>query len=128
MKRLSKLVLMLCLVLTGAFCYARGMARTGNEKEQGIPIIVIAKAQHGGTDKSGSITPTINGQTLTVLFTESMGRVSVDVTTASGNAVDGTSTITPSGIQIFIPFAGEYIVNFTLPNGDEYYGEFTITD
>lgn len=27
-----------------------------------------------------------------------------------------------------IPAAGSYIVNFTLPNGDEYYGEFEVTD
>ena len=31
-------------------------------------------------------------------------------------------------IQFYIPLAGDYIVNFTLPNGDEYYGEFTVTD
>ncbi len=128
MKKTTKMVLMLCLVLAGALCHAKGVAGTGNVKEQETYVIVIAKAQHGGTDKSGSITPTVDGQTLTVLFTESMGRVSVEVTTPSGSLVDGTTTITPTGIQIYIPLAGDYVVNFTLPNGDEYYGEFSITD
>jgi hypothetical protein len=32
------------------------------------------------------------------------------------------------GIANHIPLAGDYIVTFTLPNGDEYYGEFTVTD
>ena len=54
--------------------------------------------------------------------------MTVEVTTASGAPVDGTTTITPNGIQIYIPNAGDYIVNFTLPDGDEYYGEFTVTD
>ena len=71
---------------------------------------------------------TLNGHVLTIVFTENLGQVEVEVTTISGASVDGTSTITPNGIQIYIPLAGDYIVNFTLPNGDEYYGEFTVTD
>jgi hypothetical protein len=34
----------------------------------------------------------------------------------------------PNDLQIYIPNTGDYIVTFTLPNGDEYYGEFTVTD
>ena len=53
MKKVTKLVLMLCLVLSAAFCYAHGAARTENyEKEnEGTPIIAILKAQLGSTDK-----------------------------------------------------------------------------
>ena len=128
MKKVTKLVLMLCLVLSGAFCYAHGVARTENEKGEGVPLITIQKAHYGGTDKSGSIVPSINGHYLTVVFTENLGQVAIEVTTASGAPVDGTSTITPTGIQIYIPNTGDYIVTFTLANGDEYYGEFTVTD
>ena len=32
MKKVTKLVLMLCLILSGALCYAHGTARTENEK------------------------------------------------------------------------------------------------
>lgn len=32
MKKVTKLILMLCLILSGAFCYASGAARTENER------------------------------------------------------------------------------------------------
>ena len=40
MKKLSKLVLMFCFILSGAFSYAYGAARTGNEK--GIGDVVFS--------------------------------------------------------------------------------------
>ena len=126
MKRVTPLVLMLCLALSGAFSYAHGVART--EKKEGTPIEVKQKVIHGTPDKGGSILPTINGHYLTVAFTENLGQVSVEVTTASGMPVDYFTLITPNGYQFYIPDTGDYIVTFTLPNGDEYYGEFTVTD
>ena len=128
MKKVTTMVLMLFLVLSGALCYASGAARTENEKGAGTPIITIAKAPHGGTDKSGSIASTIDGHNLTITFTENLGQVAVAVTTASGGTVEVLQAITPTGLIIYIPLAGDYIVTFTLPNGDEYYGEFTVTD
>ena len=119
---------MLCLILSGALCYASGVAGAKEEKGKGITLEVKQKVFHGSSDKSGSIVPTLNGHVLTVVFTENLGQVAIEVTTPTGAPVDGTSTITPTGIQIYIPNSGNYIVTFTLPNGDEYYGEFTITD
>ncbi len=58
MKKVTTLVLMLCLALSGALCYASGVARTENKKGEGA-ILTIQKAQHGGVDKSGSIVPSI---------------------------------------------------------------------
>ena len=118
---------MLCLVLSGALCYAYDEVGTENTKGDGS-ILVKKTAQHGGTDKSGSIVPSINGNVLTVSFTENLGQVMVEVTTATGSPVDCISTQTPNGVNVYIPLAGDYIVTFTLPNGDEYYGEFTVTD
>ena len=63
-----------------------------------------------------------------VTFTENLGQVAVEITTAAGASVDCASTITPNGLQFSIPNAGDYIITFTLPNGDEYYGEFTVSD
>lgn len=41
MKKLTTLFLMLCLTLSGALCYASGLARTENEKgKDGTPISV----------------------------------------------------------------------------------------
>jgi hypothetical protein len=103
------------------------VAGTENMKGEGA-ILIKQKAHHGGIDKSGSIAPSINGNVLTVVFTENLGQVSVEVATADGASVQYTSVLTPNGLQIYIPNAGNYIVTFTLPNGDEYYGEFTVTD
>ena len=129
MQKVTIMCLMLCLILSGAFCYANGEAKTENKKEKdGTPIEVIEATTVSGLAKGNSIIPTINGHVLTVTFTENLGQVAVEVTTATGSPVDATSTITPNGIQFYIPLAGDYIVTFTLPNGDEYYGEFTVTD
>ena len=81
-----------------------------------------------GLDKSNTITALINGHVLSVVFSENLGQVSVEVTTTSGATVQCVSLQTPNGLQIYISNAGNYIVTFTLPNGDEYYGEFTVTD
>ncbi len=127
MKKVTTLVLMLCLILSGAFCYASGVARTENKKVEG-PILIKQKVHHGGTDKSGSIVPSIYDHVLSVVFNDNLGQVAVEVSTASGTLVDCLSVLTPNGLQVYIPNAGNYIVTFTLSDGDEYYGEFTVTD
>ena len=127
MKKVTTLVLMLCLILSGAFCYASGVARTENKKVEG-PILIKQKVHHGGTDKSGSIVPSIYDHVLSVMFSENLGQGAVEVSTTSGTQVDCLSVLTPNGLQIYIPNAGNYIVTFTLSNGDEYYGEFTVMD
>lgn len=119
---------MLCLTLSGALCPAYGTAGTENEKGEGTPTIVIIKSQHGGTDKSGSIVTSIDGHYLTVVFSENLGQVAISVTTSTGSVVEYLSIYTPNGVILYIPNAGDYIVTFTLPNGDVYYGEFTVTD
>lgn len=116
---------MSCLLISTVI--GRSYAEETIKKDE-IPIAVIEKVSHGTTDKSGCILPSINGNVLTVVFTENIGQVTVDVTTASGLPIECTSAITPNGIQYYIPLAGDYIVTFTLANGDVYYGEFTVTD
>ena len=63
-----------------------------------------------------------------MVFNENLGQVSVEVATASGALVQCLSVLTPNGLQVYIPNAGNYIVTFTLSNGDVYAGEFTVTD
>ena len=127
MKKVTTLVLMLSLVLSGALCYASGVART-ETKEDETPSIVVIKTKCGGTDKSGSIVPSIYDHVLSVVFYDNLGQVAVEVSTASGAQVDCLSVLTPNGLQIYIPNAGNYIITFTLSNGDVYAGEFTVTD
>ena len=129
MIKLKQMILMLCLILSGAFCYANSTVGKGNEKdERPVPIELKESTGASSLDKSNAISPFINGHVLTVVFTENLGQVSVEVATADGASVQYTSVLTPNGLQIYIPNAGNYIVTFTLSNGDEYYGEFTVTD
>jgi len=129
MKKVKTMFLMLCLILSGALCHASGVAGQVNEKgNDGTPISIIEKASYSGTEKGNSIIASISGQVLTIAFTENLGEVAVEITSATGGYVQLDSCLTPNGLQFYIPLAGDYIVNFTLPNGDEYYGEFTVTD
>ncbi|MBR5081506.1 MAG: hypothetical protein IKX35_03575 [Bacteroidales bacterium] len=129
MTKVTKLVLMLFLTLSGAFCHASGVAGQVNEKgNDGTPISVIEKSSHSSSEKGNSILATLNSHMLTVVFTENLGDVIVEISTAAGGNVQVDSCSTPNGLVFHIPFAGDYIVTFTLPNGDEYYGEFTVTD
>ena len=74
MKKVAKLVLMLCLILSGALSYAHGAARTESH-EDGRPIELIESTGVTGPDRSSSIFPTIDGHILIVMFTENLGQV-----------------------------------------------------
>ena len=128
MKKVSKFVLMLCFVLSATLSYAHSATRTEKEKGKGIPIEVKEKSTHGDLDKSNAIIPTLDGHTLFVVFSENLGQVAIEVATATGTPMDCLSTQTPNGVNLYVPHAGDYFITFTLPNGDEYYGEFTVTD
>ena len=80
MIKLKQMILMLCLILSGALCHASGVARTGNEKDW-VPIPIEATEATGasGSDRSSSILPTLDGHVLTVVFNENLGQVSVEV-------------------------------------------------
>ena len=94
----------------------------------GYSNILIREGSVQGEPRSSSIQASIDGNTLTIVFTENLGQVAIEITTASGTHMDFMSLPTPNGFQFFIMTPGDYIVNFTLSNGDEYYGEFTVTD
>ena len=120
---------MLCLIFSGAFCHASDVAGQENkEGNDGTPISIIEKSSHSSSEKGSTIQASIDGHTLTVVFTENLGQVTVEVTTVSGNPVTCMSTYTPNGVILYVANTGDYIVTFTLSNGDEYYGEFTVTD
>ena len=129
MQKISTLVLMLCLTLSGAWCYAHGAAGTRNEKgRDGTTIEIIESSAYTVSDKSNAIVPTIDGHALSIMFTENLGEVAIEITTATGALVENFWTVTPNGLQTYLSLCGDYVITFTLPNGDEYYGEFTVTD
>ena len=127
MSKLKHLILFCCLLFMANSGYPFNVLNH-IQYGDGVSIIVIAKASYNGLDKSNSINVSLNGHCLTVSFTENLGQVTIEVSTVSGNSVHFTSTPTPNGVQCYIPNAGDYVVTFTLPNGDEYYGEFTVTE
>lgn len=114
---------MLALLLPTLWCGAND-----NKMMDGFSNIHIKENNVQGIPKGSSIQASIDGHYLTVAFTENLGQVAIEITTASGCHVEALSITTPNGLQFYIPNTGDYIVNFTLPNGDEYYGEFTVTD
>ena len=115
--------LLLGLLLTAVWC---GASEIG--LKDGFSNISIKEGNVQDLPRGSSIQASIYGHTLTVVFTENLGQVAVEIATVAGVTVDCSSTTTPNGLQFYIPNAGDYIVTFTLPNGDEYYGEFTVTD
>ncbi len=129
MLKIKETILTLCLILSGALCYANGAIGKGDEKDgHPVPIELKESTGCGSSDKSSSINSIINGNMLAVVFCENLGQVSIEVATSDGATVECTSVLTPNGLQLYIPNAGDYIVTFTLSNGDVYAGEFTVSD
>ena len=116
-------VLMLGLLIPAVWCPA-----SNNSTKDGFSHICVKEGNVHSSPKGSSIQVSIDGHTLTVVFTENLGQVTVEVTTVSGNPVTCMSTYTPNGVILYVANTGDYIVTFTLSNGDEYYGEFTVTD
>lgn len=125
-KEIKKVLIMICLILSEALCFAHGEGRTGNKEEEGIPIVLVASASTSEPSRGNSILLILDGHVLNVVFTENLGQVSVEVATTAGVSVQCLSVLTPNGLQAYIPNAGNYIVTFTLSNGDVYYGEFEV--
>lgn len=119
---------MLCLVLSGAWSYAHGVVEMEKEKTGEIPLELIKGICYSSSEKGDAIIATIDGHTLSVVFLENLGQVTVEVSLASGGEVETQSTPTPNGVNIYIASTGSYVVTITLSNGDEYYGEFEVTD
>ena len=118
------MILLIGLLLPTVWCSAINLGIA--DGLSGITIIQGSGTQ--GEPKGSAIQASINGHLLIVVFTENLGQVSIEVATATGTPVECLSTQTPNGVNLYVPHAGDYIITFTLPNGDEYYGEFTVTD
>lgn len=121
--KIKQFILLLGLLFPAAWCGANGMLSF-----DGLGHIEIKEGVLQGAPKGSTIQASINGHALTVVFTENLGQVDIDVTTASGTPMSCFSIQTPNGVILFIPNAGDYVITFTLPNGDIYYGEFSVTD
>ena len=125
MKKFKCIVLLLGIILPTAI----GLANSGTTKEKdgGCPV-VINKSKNTESDRSGSISASIDGHNLTIIFLANLGQVTIKVLDAYDVEIELMSTPTPTGQIIYIPLAGRYTVLFTLSDGDVYYGEFEVTD
>ena len=94
----------------------------------GYSDIFIKESIVHGSPKGSSIQATIDGHWLSIVFLENLGDVQIEITRSGEGEIETTFTETPNGVNIYISITGSYIVTFTLPNGDEYYGEFEVTD
>ena len=122
-KKIKLFVLLLVLFLPTICCVAYSI----NTADGNTPII-IHESKIAGVPRTNSIQATIDGHYLTVVFTENLGQVSIEIESTIYGEVSTQSTPTPNGVIIYISNTGSYTVTFTLPNGDVYYGEFEVTD
>ena len=99
---IKQFALLLSMMLITVWCDA-------NDKklEDGYSTILVKEAHVESSPKSSSIQASINGHTLTVAFTENLGQVAVEVSSASGTSVHYSLTPTPNGFQVYITNNGE---------------------
>ena len=121
MVKLKQFILLIGFLLPITWCYAIN-------SEDGHSQVPIKETNVHGSPKGSSIQATIDGHWLSIVFLENLGQVQIEVIRSGEGEVDYTFTETPNGVNIYISTTGNYIVTFTLPNGDEYYGEFEVTD
>ena len=122
-KKIKQLFLLLGLLIPAAWCVS-----APNGLTDGQDHIIIKESHVQNVPRDYAIQATINGHYLTVVFTENLGNVTVEVSKVSGGETQVESTPTPNGVNFYIYDTGSYIVTFYLSNGDEYYGEFEVTD
>ena len=120
---LKTFVIALCAILL-----ATRVIASGSYLSDGNNQVAIKASSVQGVPRTNSILAYIDGHSLTVTFTENLGTVQIEITTASGGPVTFTDVWTPDSYIAYIPSTGSYVVTITLPNGDEYYGEFEVTD
>ena len=103
-------------------------AKEINLIDGGNPI-VINESHVESTPKGSTIQASINGHYLMVTFTQNIGNVTMELDMASGPMLFNYPSVqTPDSYQFYLNQTGDYIITFSLANGDEYYGEFTVTD
>lgn len=124
-QKIKTMLLLASVILLSALGLANGETATVMD---GTPIAVIQKTGDIGQDRIASIYASIDGHSLTVSFLSDIGQVTVKVLDENNLTLDLLTTPTPTGYLYYIPNAGRYTVVFTFADGDEYYGEFEVTN
>jgi len=122
-KSKSLLLLLSCVMLITYFKAGASCLQKGNHP------IEINEVQVQGTPKGNTILASIDGHYLSVTFTQDIGYVTMELDKVSGPMIFSYPPVqTPESFQFYISQTGDYIITFTLSNGDEYYGAFTVTN
>ena len=94
----------------------------------GNPIVIL-ESNVQSVPKGSTIQASLDGHWLSVTFTQNIGTLTMELEKVSGPVIFNYSTVpTPDSYQFYLNQTGDYIITFTLANGDEYYGEFTVTN
>ena len=116
------------ILLLGFILPASWGSAIGTQMQDGYSHIQIKESQVQGEPKGSSIQASVDGHWLSVVFLENLGQVNIQVSRVNGGDSQIQSSPTPNGMDFYIQSTGDYVVYFTLPNNDVYYGEFEITD
>ena len=124
-KKNKHFVLLLGLLFLTAWCSANNAAKI---VEQSSPISIKTGSVQS-IPKGSTIQASIDGHYLSVTFTQNIGNVTMELDMASGPMLFNYPSVqTPDSYQFYLNQTGDYIITFSLSNGDEYYGEFTVTN
>ena len=94
--KINQFIFLLVLMLPAAWCYASTANSPDGESHIEVKVSHVQSIPKGST-----IQATIDGHTLTVVFTENLGQVAVEVSSASGTSVHYSLTPTPNGVQVY---------------------------
>ena len=123
-KNLTHILLLLGTMTSAIWCNATTIIST-----DGYSAIQINDTYVNSTPRGYTIQASIDGHYLTVTFTQDIGTLTMELDKVSGPMIFSYPTVvTPDSYQFYLPLTGDYIITFTLANGDEYYGEFTVTN
>ena len=125
---MQKYKLKIIAMLLGFLLLTIGHQAEGINLTDGVTPIVINESCVQSTPRGSTIQASINGHYLTVTFTQDIGTLTMELDKVSGPVIFSYLVLTPDSYQFYLPLTGDYIITFTLSNGDEYYGEFTVTD
>lgn len=88
--------MLLGLLMPVIHCQARSIKLT-----DGFSHINIKEAQVQSVPKGSSIQASISGHYLTVVFTENLGEVAIELTSVTGMPVEYFNMTTPNGYQFY---------------------------
>ena len=120
---MKKFIALIVLLQLGVIAGAKE-----NSSNEGIDILAIKEANINGSEtRSESISADITGNTLTITFNENVGIAHIVIKDSNGVYIDRENVFsTPDYATFFINDAGNYRMDITLSNGEQYYGYFRV--